>query len=302
MLIVLALDALDYEHVEHFGTSELELQQSREIETFSYMKDQPYTLEVWPTVATGLGPSEHGLTGAGTSEWSNPVLDFLSNYTSNLGGNTRDKLGRIAESITGSSYSIPETDAEHVFEGRGRVVHNWPGVYNSAELKRVWDTANPDEGDQTIAGFEREIFGIAAEQFGWTREMLNHELMLVGCHVHTLDMCGHIYRYNEDRYRHVYERVANWVAEIESRLGEDNDLLLLSDHGIHTDWDSDSTEPGRHSYRAMAATTMSKELFDDVRDVRDWIEEAIEDQEVSYDDEGEDMDIPTEQLEDLGYI
>lgn len=298
MLLVLALDALDYEHVEHFDMPALELEQSRPIETFSYMKDQPYTLEVWPTVATGLGPAEHGLTGGGTSEWDNPAIDFLSKFTSKLGGNTRDKLGNIAESVAGAEYSIPETDADHVFQGEGRVVHNWPGVYNSAELKRVWDTANPDEGDQTVEGFEREIFGIAAEQFGWIREMLNHNLFLAGCHVHTLDMCGHIYRHDEEQYQRTYQRVNNWVAEIRAQLGEDDELLILSDHGIHTEWDSSDVEPGRHAERAMAATTMSKPLFDDVHDVRKWIEEAIEGKELSY----REIDIPTEQLEDLGYV
>jgi len=298
MLVVLALDALDHEHVDNFNVDGLKLSNSKEISTFSYMKDQPYTLEVWPTVATGLGPAEHGLTGAGTSEWDNPLVNFLSTFTSKLGGNTRDRLGEFAESLTGATYSIPETDAEHVFQGEGRAVHNWPGVYNSAELKRVWDTANPDEGDQTIAGFEREIYGIAAEQFGWSREMLNHQLSLVGCHVHTLDMCGHIYRHDEERYRQTYERVEEWVNEIVAALGDDDDLLILGDHGIHTEWDSSDTEPGRHSRRTMAATTMSKELFDDVRDARAWVEEAIDDEEFDR----ENVDIPTEQLEELGYI
>lgn len=298
MLLVLALDALDHEHVAHFDVPALELNQSRPVETFSYMKDQPYTLEVWPTVATGLGPAEHGLTGEGTSEWDNPVVDFLSRFTAHLGGNTRDTLGNIAESLTPAEYSIPETDADHVFQDEGRVVHNWPGVHNSAELRRVWDTANPDEGEQTIEGFEREIFGIGAEQFGWLREMLNHDLSLVGCHVHTLDMCGHIYRYDEQRYRRTYEKIEEWVADLRDRLGEDDELLLLSDHGIHTEWDSSSTEPGRHASRAMAATTMDTELFDDVHDARDWIEAAIEEEEFSR----QEMDIPTEQLEELGYI
>ena len=298
MLLVLALDALDHEHVRNFDVPALELENHQPIETFSYMKEQPYTLEVWPTVATGLGPEEHGLTGGGTSEWDNPAIDFLSKFTSKLGGNTRDRLGNLAESIAGAEYSIPETDADHVFQGEGRVVHNWPGVFNSKELKRVWDTANPDEGEQTIHGFEREIFGIGAEQFGWTREMLNHDLGLVGCHVHTLDMCGHIYRHDETRYRRVYERVNEWVADLCDHLGENDDLLLLSDHGIHTAWDSSDAEPGHHSNRAMAATTLDRELFDDVHDVREWIEAAIEDVDVSQDK----MDVPTEQLEDLGYI
>lgn len=298
MLLVLALDALDYEHVEHFDVPALELDQHQPIETFSYMKDQPYTLEVWPTVATGLGPAEHGLTGGGTSEWDNPAVNFLSKFTAKLGGNTRDKLGNLAESLTGAEYSIPETDANHVFQGEGRAVHNWPGVQNSAELKRVWDTANPDEGEQTIQGFEREIFGIGAEQFGWTREMLNHDLSLAGCHVHTLDMCGHIYRHDEERYRQTYERVNEWVDDLRDHLGDTDELLILSDHGIHTAWDSSDEEPGHHSNRAMAATTKDTELFDDVHDVREWIEAAIVDVEISHDQ----MDVPTEQLEDLGYI
>lgn len=298
MLLVLALDALDHEHVRHFDSQDLKLTQSKPINTFSYMKDQPYTLEVWPTVATGLGPAEHGLTGGGTSEWDNPAVNFLSKFTAKLGGNTRDRLGNLAESVTGAEYSIPETDADHIFQGEGRVVHNWPGVYNSAELKRVWDTANPDEGEQTIQGFEREIFGIAAEQFGWVKEMLNHDLALVGCHIHTLDMCGHIYRHDEERYRRVYKRVNDWVADLRDCLGPQDDLLLLSDHGIHTSWDSSSTEPGRHSERAMAATTIDTELFDDVRDVRPWLEDVVKDIELS----SERMNVPTDQLEDLGYI
>lgn len=298
MLLVLALDALDHEHVENFDTSALELEQHQPIQTFSYMKEQPYTLEVWPTVATGLGPEEHGLTGGGTSEWDNSVVDFLSKFTSKLGGNTRDKLGNLAESFAGAKYSIPETDADHVFQGEGRVVHNWPGVVNSSELKRVWDTANPDEGEQTIQGFERDIFGIGAEQFGWTIEMLNHDLSLVGCHVHTLDMCGHIYRHDEERYRRTYERVNEWVANLWDHLGEEDELLLLSDHGIHTAWDSSTSEPGHHSNRAMAATTMDTELFNDVHDVREWIEAATESVNLSRDQ----MDVPTEQLEELGYI
>ncbi|WP_258560424.1 hypothetical protein [Halorhabdus salina] len=48
----------------------------------------------------------------------------------------------------------------------------------------------------------------------------------------------------------------------------------------------------------MAATTMDTDLFDDVRDARSWIEAAVEDGEFSR----EQMDVPTEQLEELGYI
>jgi hypothetical protein len=48
----------------------------------------------------------------------------------------------------------------------------------------------------------------------------------------------------------------------------------------------------------MAATTADTELFDDVRDVRPWLEDAIRDVELP----SERMNVPTDQLEDLGYI
>jgi hypothetical protein len=48
----------------------------------------------------------------------------------------------------------------------------------------------------------------------------------------------------------------------------------------------------------MAATTIDTELFDGVRDVRPWLEDAIRDVELSP----EEMNVPTDQLEDLGYI
>ncbi|MFB6177605.1 MAG: alkaline phosphatase family protein [Halobaculum sp.] len=300
MLVVLGIDALDHEHVDRFGTENLRLSNSTPIETFSYMKDQPYTLEVWPTVATGLHPSRHGVTGGNTSEWDNPIVDALSGVTAALGGNTRDKLGSVAESLTGATYSIPETEADHIFDRPGRVVHNWPGVHNSRELERVWELSDPAESGGSVAEFERAVYGIGAEQFGWVEEMTRHDLSLVGCHVHTLDLCGHVFRNDKERYRRSYEWMDDHVGRVRDALGPDDDLLILSDHGIHTSWDSSDVEPSRHSLRAMAATTHHRSLFTDVYDAREWIEAVVD--PVSDPEEGESLDAPTDRLEDLGYI
>jgi len=62
-VVVLALDALDAGLVDHFDLDAVRLESGGEIETFANTQSVPYTPEVWATVATGLEPAEHGITG-----------------------------------------------------------------------------------------------------------------------------------------------------------------------------------------------------------------------------------------------
>lgn len=298
-LVVLALDALDAKLVGYFGADAYRLERSKEIGTYSYMYDHPYTLEVWPTVATGLGPKEHGITGSGTSEWSNPVIDFASRFTGGLSAATRNRLGNLVERFTNDRYSIACTDAETLFDSPGRAVHNWPGVYRNRYLLDVWRTLNPGEKGQSVSEFEQQVYGIAAEQFGWANEMLNHGLQLAAVHVHTLDMCGHVYSDDEERYEKVYRRVAEMVSELRESLGDGDDLLLLSDHGMGTEWIDGKENAGTHTSRAMAATTVDEPLFDDVFGVREWVEANVK---PWTERESEEIEYNEQHLRDLGYI
>lgn len=297
-LVVLALDAMDAALVDRFNTEPFQLNNYCEIETFNYMRDQPYTLEVWPTVATGMEPEGHGITESGTSEWDNPLLNFASRFTGSLTEGTRDRLGDLVTEYTGEQYTIAETDAETVFNAPGRVVHNWPGVANNRYLLDVWRTMKPQDDGQSIDEFERKVYGTAAEQFGWVNEMLNHNVSLIGTHVHTLDVCGHAYATDEPRLEKVYTRIGEMVENVQSNLGPDDELLLLSDHGMNVEW-LDGDDAGSHSWRSMAATTADDELFDDVYGARDWIETHTPEWKPVED---EDVDLPEEQLRNLGYI
>ncbi|WP_232688587.1 alkaline phosphatase family protein [Halobacterium zhouii] len=299
-VVLLALDALDAGLVEHFGVAEFELETSQQIETFAHAKDMPYTPEVWATVATGLSPEEHGITGSGTSEWSNPVLELASQFTGRLNESTRGTLGRFVRDKTGEREQIGETDAETIFDRDGAVVHNWPGVYDGSDLQRAWDLMNAIAEGMPKHEFERELLGLGAQQFGWTREMLNHDVSLIGVHVHTLDAAGHAYAEDEEPLRRIYERVGRFVDELVQALGPDDDLLLLSDHGMRTSFYGKEDEegfPASHSWRAYASSTTDS-VPADVFDVVDWIDEHVSHQTVS----GERIDIDEEQLRNLGYI
>lgn len=298
-LIVLALDALDAKLVDYWDLDGLRLHRHADMETFANMRDQPYTPEVWATVATGLAPDEHGITDQGTSQWSNPLVDFASRFTGHLPLHIRARLGDIAEELTGAEYALGETAAETIFDGQGRVVHTWPGAGPSADVIRIWNLMKPHQGS-THEEFQREVLGIAAQQFAWAEEMRNHNVVLAGTHIHTLDVCGHAYGTEEERYRGMYEWVADWVARIEATLGGDDELLVLSDHGIRTPFCHGETDnPGSHSFHAFASTTIDEEPPGSVYDVRAWVERHVDEFE-AVDDEA--VEMPLEQLRELGYI
>lgn len=297
-LVVLAIDALDPVHVEASGTDEFQLSTWGECETFAHMYEKPHTSEVWPTVATGRHPSDHGVTEETTSEWDNPLVNFASRFTGRLSGRHRAILGEIAQRITGADWQLQEVESPTFLDGTGRVVHNWPGVHRGSELQRAWEVfrrANQD--DMSAQEFDRQIRGIAAEQFGWCREMLDHDLNLVAMHVHVIDATGHVYRDDRERYYDAYRWTAKRLEEVRSVMAPDDELLIVSDHGIETSWVSGDENPGSHSWRAFSSTTLDtrpKSIFE----VRDWVEDHVADATTEEDD----LDIPEEQLRDLGYI
>lgn len=298
-LVVLGIDALEPELVDRWELKHIPLSGYGEMETYAYTKDRPLTPEVWPTIATGLGPEEHGVTKQNTSEWDNPAVDFASKFTWFLSFRVRGWLGDMASKATGADHTIPETGAESIFSGRDRVVHNWPGVENSDWLRKVWATANPGEDDTTEDEFDRSVYGIAVQQLSWAKEMLSHPATLIGVHVHLLDMGGHIYSKDETRLRKMYQWTDEWVGEILDAMDEDDQMLILSDHGIVTPWSEENgTEYGEHSWRAFSSSTTGDRPTD-VYDVREWVEEHVAGLEY---ESGTEVDIPEEQLKDLGYI
>ncbi|QLG48856.1 alkaline phosphatase family protein [Natrinema halophilum] len=305
-MVVLALDALDAGLVEYFDLDAFRLESSGDLETFARTQDLPYTPEVWATVATGLPPERHGITAGGTSEWDNPVLEGLSRVSGRLDESTRGTLGKFVRSQTGERERIGRTDAESMFDDDGAVVHNWPGVADGRPLQRAWDLMNAVAEGMDRSTFERELFGQCSQQFGWAREMLHHPVSIAGVHVHALDAAGHAYADDEDALRHVYTRVGEFVTEVEDALGDADDLLLLSDHGMRVEFyppDADEN-PATHSWRAYASSTTNTRP-ESVFDVREWVESRARRDEISNsssDADEEAIDVPTDHLRELGYL
>jgi len=304
-LLIVGLDGLDAGLVEHWDLDSFRLSRSREIETFSYGHVRPYTLEVWPTIATGLHPREHGVIKGDASDWENPILDFFSQFAEHLPGNLQSRLGTYLDSVTSSSFGLATTSAETFFDGPQRTVENWPGVTSGKELVDVWNMTN---AGYSSSAFDREVLGKAAGQFGWAREMLHHDPVLAGVHIHALDVFGHAYANDRGDLTHstgrigdlerTYRNVAGKVDQLRAALSDDDELLILSDHGMTNELIDDSdVDFGSHSLRAFAATTIDDPLPETVFDIHDWVENHVEVAE-----EEEAMEMPKEQLRELGYI
>ena len=304
-LVILGLDALDAAQVEHFDVDEFRLNTYGEMETFAHQNPIPHTGEVWPSVATGLHPDEHGITYGGESEWDSPIVEYASRFVAPyLSMPLRAKLGRLVQGATGADWQIHETDSPTIFDGDGRYVHNWPGVHRSEELQRVWDQIEKTvEGSLPEEAFDRELCANEVQKFAWVKESLNFNTVLIATHIHLLDAAGHAYGRNENHYRFYYEKTADHIREIRNKMDDDDELLILSDHGMNTGWLPNDHEICHHSFRAFSASTLDSHP-ESVFEVRDWVKEHVGPHERRYDRRRErtDLEMPEETLRDLGYI
>lgn len=303
-LVVLGLDALDAALVEDFDHDTYRLSTHGEMQSVAHMfDDRPHTGEVWPTVATGLHPREHGITGSTESSWSNPLVELGSRLLEplDLQMSTRNKLGDIVEEATGASWELTTVSEPTLFDEPGRVVHNWPGVYRNEELHRIWEVieegVRSGENNMPREAYERKVKGIAAEQFGWIREMLNHDTSLIASHIHVLDAFGHAFSDDRENMIRSYEWARNRVEEVLDAMDADDEMLILSDHGMETTWTGGQNDHGTHSWRAFSASTFDTQP-EDVHEVRAWVEAHVENVTA---DESE-LHLPEEQLRQLGYI
>jgi len=296
-LVVLALDAADIRHAEDFGCENILLEEHTEMRSVAHRLDHPHTGEALPSIATGLHPRDHGITGHG--EWDNPILTGLSRlaHRLNVSGEIRGKVEDVITENTDQDWHLRVVEHPTFLDGEYRAVHNWPGVHRNESLHYIWglfQRAKDDEiSEQT---FVREAYTEAASKFGWLQEALDHEVELAAAHVHVLDVMGHLYPENEDTYREVYEDVDSWVSEVRESMGPDDDLLLLSDHGMEASW-TDDEEPGRHSWRAIASTTLT-DPPEHALDVKEWVEDRV----VPLTPERSSAELPEDQLRELGYI
>lgn len=297
-LIILALDAVDVRHAEDFGCENLQLDSHTEMQSVAHRLDHPHTAEAWPSIATGLHPTEHGISGHG--EWDSPILTAFSRlaHTLNVSGDVRDMVGDMIKTKTDQSWQLQKVDEPTFLDGNQRAVHNWPGVYRNESLQYIWNLfggASSEELSEEV--LIREAHTEARSKFGWVHEAMKFDPEIAATHVHIIDVLGHLFSNDKDRYREVYKEVDSWVGEVIEEMDEDDELLILSDHGMEATWISEDDNPGSHSWRAISSSTIDSPP-EHALEVKDWVENHVSESKSKETV----ADLPEEQLRKLGYI
>lgn len=300
-LVVIALDAADYRLARRWDCGNVLLDNHGRIETFAYSKDEPITLEVWTSVATGVHPEEHGMSSTGEQqEWVSSLLraaGTVAPYV--LPKDLRVRLGtalRGDEDATGMTFG--RTNVDHVFPEGG--VYGWPGISSATHLSQTWHWLNlAQRGEITDVELWRRLYANAGKELGWAMGMARTDLPLIGVHMHILDAAGHAYANREDQLRDVYEHVDDMLGALRERVGT---LVVLSDHGMQVSTIPEDDRPGDHSWRATFATTADGDRPESVFEVREWLEARIDTEREQSRTEAASLDTTREQLEDLGYL
>jgi predicted AlkP superfamily pyrophosphatase or phosphodiesterase len=322
-VVVLGIDALDPELVDPDSHSNLTLASHRPISTIDSVEGEPSTHELWPTIITGLRPEEHGLTldDDGVA-WGNPVLDTASLIADYLLPDTlQTKVG--AWLLTNTEADAFRTPASYytnnglstLFDGRDAAAIGVPNYVVEPDsedrehrLRRSMGdlferdpeatgghtSSNPDE-------FYEQCLEMSMIRIARTRRKLRSDRYeLVFGYTSGLDLVGHVTYDLPELQARAYDELDDFVGELASDLEEDDDLLVVSDHGL---------QDGVHTHPAMVAGTdpAMVEAIESVLDVRAAVETALDERDHRGSAEDHEFDRAgaqdvKEQLQDLGYM
>ena len=321
VLVVLGIDALDPELVDPADHPNLTLDSYRSIDTINSVEGEPSTHELWPTIITGLSPEEHGIKLEDGVAWENPLLRYGSATASYLlPDGIQTRIGAWLLNNTGEdAFRVPATYYQKegistVFDGREAATIGIPNYVVDPEnedrehsLRRnlgdLFERDKSARGGHTSsdpAAFYEQCLEMSMVRLARARRALRGgQKSLVFAYTSGLDLIGHVTYDQPTLQMQAYSELDEFVGEVVGDLREDDELLLVSDHGL---------QDGVHTHEAMVAGTSPRlvEEIDSVLDVRGAIETELRHRDHSGSG-GESLSIEgndavTSQLEDLGYM
>ena len=322
VVVVFGIDALDPELILPESHPHLTLSKYKPIETIVSSEGDPSTHELWPTIITGLRPEEHGLTLDDGVAWQNPVLRVgseISEYV--LPGSIRTQLG--AALLNRTSEDAFRTPASYYNDNKIRTLFDHNVAKTIGIPNYVVDTDTEDrehqlrrnmgelferdpnaEGGHTSADpgafYEQCLEMVMIRTARVRRALRGRQYELVFGYTSGLDLVGHVSYDRPKLQERAYEELNDFVGELRNDLGDNDKLVLVSDHGL---------QDGLHTDEAMIAAT-DPSIIDNISTVLD-VREAVEAELNRHDHVptlrsedttmGDSKEVQ-EQLEDLGYM
>jgi hypothetical protein len=323
VLVVLGIDALDPDMVDPTAHPHLTLTSHHAIDTIDSIEGEPSTHELWPTIITGFKPETHGLVLDDGVAWENPLLQFGSSVGDYLlPSGLQTKLGAwLLNNTDEDAFRAPATYYQEnglstVFDGRDTETIGIPNYVVDPDsedrehaLRRnmgeLFERDHDAKGGHTSSDpslFYEQCLEMAMVRVARTRRALRgRRKELVFAYTSGLDLIGHV-AYDVPELQHrAYDELNEFVGELRADLDNDDELLLVSDHGL---------QDGVHTHEAVISSTNPEIIadVDSVLDIRDAIESElnridhvpnVETVDRTGSAQGDEV---REQLENLGYM
>lgn len=320
-VIVLGWDGLDIELMREFGLGEAFGTHRARIDTHvNPVIDEPHTRELWPSMITGVSPSEHGIravTETDGVDWDNPLLDLAApaarktlpkDWVTALGARLRDSgfarpdtvgaehyeregVSTVFDAVGGRSISIPNyrtvADERHGFD------EHRSELWKSLEVTR--DGTGVVDPEVAVPQVYRELGERVGARLGLTVEAVTAGEPLVWTWFGVLDSAGHLGPAVEtDLVADWYETAAAVTAHTRAVAPPDATVVAISDHGI---------QAGDHTHYATVASDDPEPVEDisHVFEVSDWVRGAVDSERVERGIDAEARESVQEKLDALGY-
>jgi len=300
---VLGWDGLDYSLCEEYGVAEGFVPHHKRAETFdNEVLGGPGSYELWPSIITGKMPDEHGVwlingdRGAGAS---NPVVDVaagaMHRYLS-----PRSRI-RLAVALRNRGLSLDQKRADWyrregvstVFDGRDSRAVGVPNYRTDAdesldplsgwgERMSRYLRVEADEDAERVVYRPRGsadtvddwLLSEVGRKAGVVRARTDKDHDIVFVWFAYIDTVGHAAPAVADDgwQRRAYDHAAAVTREVREAAGDEDTVVVLSDHG---------NRDGRHTHDAFYGATDDRALegVDGVLDYREGIERVTEKRE-----------------------
>jgi len=321
-VVVFGIDALDPDIVDSDVHPSLTLSSHSAIDTIASVSGEPSTHELWPTLITGLRPEEHGLTLDDGVAWENSLLrvgSSVANYV--LPDALQTRLGAwLLNTTDADAFRTPATYYEErglttLLDGEHRKAIGIPNYIvgtdtedREHQLRREMGALferDPDATGGHVSAdparfYEQCMEMVMVRAARIRRGLRSRQYELVFGYTSGLDLIGHVSHDSPERQQRAYGELDDFVGELHRDLREEDELVLVSDHGL---------QDGLHTDEAMIAATdpAVADAVESVLDVRSEIESMLDSgghAPPSRDVPAGDVDSEAvrKQLEDLGYV
>jgi hypothetical protein len=320
-IVVLGWDALDIELLEHHSVADAFGSHRAKVKTYdNEVCGKPHTLELWPSMITGLTPPEHGIRAISESDgvdWQHPALNMISTLANgvvpdriltSVGAWLQDR-GAGIDQMPAGEYRQKCLDTVFTDADRPISIPNYRTDYDrrhdlDAARNSLWAALDVDRsGDH---GIEPQVDHAAVQQIlgeaygrrvGHTLHAMQAGTPLVWTWFGLLDSIGHMAPTMEYPLERQGYRTASAVTElIRETAPPETTVVSISDHGL---------QDGHHTHYATVASDRRSavETVGACWEIADWIR-SVNPGGRSAASEGatQSHGEMAEQLEALGYV